>query len=237
MEGEMSFWDWIALICGGGAAVWLLKTVGGVAAASWPAVKGNLKQVPPIVPLALLVATGALVIPRALPQESESVQHIAVDSLPPLVIEGPVTLTFSGPLHIVADNAPAPTPTPTPTPTPAPVVPTPVADLQALVTPIGPLVTVPADRQALCAFYVALADTLEKDTTITTTAQLRQVHFNAETLFNQQTGILDKYVGLRAAREQAMTTWMGGKPDTALTSDLRGKAVQFFRALAWVWSK
>jgi len=124
--------------------------------------------------------------------------------------------------------APVPEPTPEPTPKPSPVVLEPSDEMKELVSKVEQV-----EDKELVGFYLAFADLVSRDSeVIQTTGQIRTAHSRAGRLAFQKTGIQGKYPGLAEAIDEALMKSIG-KKNQNLTDELRAKAVETFKAIAW----
>lgn len=122
---------------------------------------------------------------------------------------------------------PAPTPEPQPTPTPV-VVDGPSDEMKRIVAAVEP--TSDAD---LAEFYRDFADVIARDTdVIKTTGHIRECHIRSGKLRFQKTGKQDETVGLGDKVDAAIAEAIG-KPNVTLTPELRSRAVEVMKALAW----
>jgi hypothetical protein len=95
------------------------------------------------------------------------------------------------------------------------------------------------DRLWLQSIYenmsrVVTADGIINDSSITTTGDLRAVHVLVLRFVwkGMASNSPDKYPGLKAAIEQAVTDTLGSE-DRQMTPELRRKAAEVFNAIAW----
>ena len=90
------------------------------------------------------------------------------------------------------------------------------------------------DGQRLAAFYLALADVVERDAgqVLRDVADVREANRRAGLLMFQRTGVQGKYPGLSAAVESALTELIG-LDNVPLDEAKRKNVVAAFRALAW----
>jgi hypothetical protein len=92
----------------------------------------------------------------------------------------------------------------------------------------------PEDGRQLAAFYLALADVIQRDAgqVIKDMADVREVNRRAGLLMFQRTGLQGKYPGLGAAIEAALSQLIG--MDNVPVDDAnRGAVTAAFRAIAW----
>jgi hypothetical protein len=128
-----------------------------------------------------------------------------------------------------------------PTPDQIPDLAPPDANLATLVQPIitilssGNVQDLPKDSRNIQSFYWDMADTLERDKSsqiVKNTDQLRQLNVAAGTLMFQQTGMQNKYVGLAAAIDKALSTTIG-LDIVDLNSAKRQDAINVLKAISW----
>lgn len=92
----------------------------------------------------------------------------------------------------------------------------------------------PEDGKQLAAFYLALADVIQRDAgqVIKDMADVREVNRRAGLLMFQRTQLQGKYPGLGAAIEAALSQLIG--MDNVPVDDAnRGAVTAAFRAIAW----
>ena len=127
-----------------------------------------------------------------------------------------------------------PAPTPEPEPVPTPVVPTPVVvdgpsdEMKQLVAAIEPI-----SEPELAELYNDFADVIARDTeVIKTTGHIRECHTRSGRLMFQETGIQERTPGLGEKVDAAIGAAIGMK-NVPLTPELRARAVEVMKALAW----
>lgn len=143
-------------------------------------------------------------------------------------------------IHTLVYGGGGPNPPVPPTP-PTPDIPQPSADLVALVKPIADLfvgdkATIKKDSANLSAFYMDMAETIERDRAtqvIKTTDNVRQTNISAGKLMFQNTGIKGRYPGLGEAIDKALAAKLG-LDIVDLTDAKRTEVVNMFKALAWI---
>lgn len=127
-------------------------------------------------------------------------------------------------------NGPGPGPAPEPTPEPIPVVVVdgPSDEMKRIVAAIEP-----TSEPELAEFYNDFADVIERDSdVIKTTGHIRECHIRSGKLTFQKTGIDARTPGLGDKVDAAIAEAIG-KQNVTLTPELRARAVQIMKALAW----
>ena len=92
----------------------------------------------------------------------------------------------------------------------------------------------PEDGKQLAAFYLALADVIQRDAgqVIKDMADVREVNRRAGLLMFQRTQLQGKYPGLGAAIESALSQLIG-MDNVPVDDASRGSVLAAFRAIAW----
>ncbi len=92
----------------------------------------------------------------------------------------------------------------------------------------------PEDGKQLAAFYLALADVIQRDAgqVIKDMADVREVNRRAGLLMFQRTQLQGKYPGLGAAIESALSQLIG-MDNVPVDAANRGAVIAAFRAIAW----
>lgn len=137
-------------------------------------------------------------------------------------------------IHILQYGPGGPNP---PDPIPIPDISPPSTSLKVAIQPVmdmvkGDTTQVKADCTLLKNFYAQLADTVGKDTSITTNEQVRNLNIELGTKTFANTGLKDRYKGLGVKIDEVLAGQLGLEIVT-LTDAKRTQIADTFRALAW----